>query len=483
VTDGENAFESFFGMFVGATETGWAYWHPLESPLIFVAIAFVLNFILIYRGITRGIEWFCRWALPLLVLLAIVILVRVLTLGAPVPGQPEQNVWNGLGYMWNPSHQVEKLAPADRNVRAVIAPGVSVAVPISATAPQEYRELRVLQPERFIALLQETGWTPPAPQRPLEPGRWAHAGSRVRIDVSDGQALLSTPGFIESLLRPRIWLAAAGQIFFSLSVGFGVIVTYASYMRRDDDVALSSVTAAAGNGFCEVVLAGLTIIPAGFIFLGAGFVANPPGTFGMGFVALPNVFNAMEGGRIFGFLFFFLLFLAAMTSTISLLQPAIAFFEEGLGLSRRASVALLGLITAVGAGFVVFFSMGFVAIDTIDFWTANVGIVLLATIAVIMYGWVLGIDQGMQELRHGAEIPVPGFIRYIIKYVAPLFLIVVFVAWFYDEFGGRVRGIVENPPVGMAVGFMLIVLIFFLLLIGDGVRRWRGRPLREEVSR
>lgn len=511
VADGGNAFGAFFERFVGAAESGWAYANPLESPLIFVLIAFILNFFLIYRGITKGIEWFCRLALPTLVVIALIILVRVLTLGTPDPEAPHQNVMNGLGYMWNPAQQVDLMAPGDDTLAAALEPGVAEPVETEAAG---FDRVAIADLDAFLVALREAGWRPapieddaasaervrdwlepadaeggeaadqaeaeaveplPSELREALQTRWTHEDSRLRMDVAMETAQLSVPGFVESLLRPGIWLAAAGQIFFSLSVGFGVIVTYASYMRRDDDVALSSVTAASGNGFCEIVLAGLTIIPAGFIFLGAGFVASPPGTFGMGFVSLPNVFAEMAGGRVFGFLFFLLLFLAALTSTISLLQPAVAFFEEGLNMSRRASVALLGLITAFGAGFVVYFSQGFIALDTIDFWTANVGIVALATIAVIMYGWVLGIDKGMDELRHGAEIPVPAFVRYVIKYVSPVFLIAIFVASFYDDLGERLYAALEDAPVAMSLGLIVLVGLFFLLLIGDGVRRWRRR--------
>ena len=74
--------------------------------------------------------------------------------------------------------------------------------------------------------------------------------------------------FWEALARPQTWLAAAGQIFFSLSVGFGIIMTYASYTKPTDDIALSSVSAASCNGFFEVALGGMIVIPAAFIFLG-----------------------------------------------------------------------------------------------------------------------------------------------------------------------------------------------------------------------
>jgi SNF family Na+-dependent transporter len=124
------------------------------ETLIFWAIVFSINIWLIYRGISKGIEKFCSWAMPAMAACAMIVLIRVLTLGTPDPSLPEQNVVNGLGYMWNPD---------------------------------------------FSAL---------------------------------GNA--------------QTWLAAAGQIFFSLSVGFGVILNYASYMKRND--VASEVTASAITG-------------------------------------------------------------------------------------------------------------------------------------------------------------------------------------------------------------------------------------------
>lgn len=404
------AYESFFNHFVGIAGDGEALSMRgeglLGSGMFFLAVCFVVNFVLIYRGLTKGIEWFCKWAMPALVICALVVLVRVLTLGTPVADQPDQNIVNGLGYMWNPSTQ-----------RATM---------------------------------------------------------------------------LESLRNPEIWLAAAGQIFFSLSVGFGIIITYASYLKRDDDIALSSLTAAAGNGFCEVALGGLITLPAAFVFLGYAFVQNPPGTFGMGFVALPNVFNLMPAGAFFGFLFFFLLFLAAVTSSLSMLQPAIALLEEGLGLGRKASVALLGFITAVGAAFVVYFSKGLMALDTIDFWVGTFCIYVLATFQVILFGWILGVDRGFEELNRGAEIRIPRIVKFIIKYVSPVYLLTIFGFWIHSEFIKqpedpekltRLAQIREIPVVQYSIAFIIGVVILFLLLIAQSVKRWRAAELQQtEVS-
>jgi neurotransmitter:Na+ symporter, NSS family len=395
-------YNDFFNSFVGMNENGAAATAPgsggwLGSAMLFMIVCFVANFMLIYRGLSKGIEWFCKWAMPALVLCALVVMVRVLTLGTPDPAKPDQNVIGGLGFMWN-------LNTANKSL-------------------------------------------------------W------------------------DSLANPEMWMAAAGQIFFSLSVGFGIIITYASYMRKNDDVALSSLTAAAGNEFCEVVLGGLITVPAAFVFLGAGYFQTAHSSFELGFVTLPNVFNQMFAGRIVGFLFFLLLFLAAITSSIPMLQPAIALLEEGLGLKRKASVALLGFVTAVGAAFVVYFSKGLAALDTIDFWVGTFAIYVQATIQVILYGWVLGVDRGLEELHRGAEIRIPRWTRYVIKYVAPVYLLTIFGLWIrYTLFKTpekatdltRLQQLAQSPVAQASLGLIVVTAVFLTLLVAQSAKRWEA---------
>src|SRR5690606_30991865 len=135
-----------------------------------------------------------------------------------------------------------------------------------------------------------------------------------------------------------------------------------------DDVVLSGLAAASANEFCEVALGGLITIPASVAFLGVAGVSGALGsTFALGFNVLPMVFSAMPMGSFFGFLFFFLLFLAAVTSSLSMLQPGIAFLETATGINRKQSVAILGCITATGTLITVYFSRDFKVLDTLDF--------------------------------------------------------------------------------------------------------------------
>lgn len=324
----EADYGAYFGNVTGSGEDGSLLDPGSSSKLGFLALVFGLNFVLIYRGINKGIETFCRIAMPIMVLLAIVVLIRVLTL-SPSEGR---SVNDGLGFMWNPD--------------------------------------------------------------------------------------------FNALWNPKTWLAAAGQIFFSLSVGFGIIINYASYLKKNDDVVLSGLSSSSLNEFFEVCLGGLITLPAAFIFLGVA--AGEQGTFGLGFVALPNVFAEMPGGQLFGFLWFFMLFIAAITSSVSMLQPVIAFFEEGFGLKRHASAAFLGILTAMGSLFVLYFSKDLVALDTFDFWVGSVMLFLLALAQSLIYGWAFGIEKAEQEAHVGAHLRIPRFVQYMLKYVVPVYLLAIF---------------------------------------------------------
>jgi len=344
------AFKSFFGEFVGSSADGAMLEAGNRKWLWVLLGTFVFNFILIYRGVSKGIETFCRFAMPTLVVLAFIVLIRVLTLGTPDPAHPEQSVLGGLNFMWKP-----------------------------------------------------------------EPGK---------------------------LLDPETWLAASGQIFFSLSVGFGIIINYASYLRRNDDVVLSGLTSSSMNEFFEVCLGGLITLPAAFIFL--GMAAGEQGTFDLGFVALPNVFALMPGGQFFGFLWFFMLFVAAVTSSVSMLQPVIAFLEEGFGLKRHASAAILGLIAALGCGFVLYFSKGLTALDTFDFWVGSVLIFVLATIQALLYGWAFGLEKGDTWMHQGAHLRVPRFVQLMLKYVVPVYLLAIFIAFCWEKLPDKHEPVFES---------------------------------------
>jgi SNF family Na+-dependent transporter len=195
-------------------------------------------------------------------------------------------------------------------------------------------------------------------------------------------------------------------------------------------------------------------------------------TFGLGFNALPNVFARMPGGQFFGFLWFFMLFLAALTSSVSMLQPVIAFLEEGFGLKRHASTAILGLITTIGGGYVVFFSKDLVALDTFDFWIGTMLIFILAIVQAILYGWIFGIERGHAEAHQGAHIRIPWFVQLAIKYVVPMYLLAIFIGTCIQKGPEYVTNMAQNPVALSSFLFLVVIFVFLQLMVHIAGRRW-----------
>ncbi len=400
--------------FIGMEANGAAFGFGFQQVGLFLLIVFLINFYLIYRGVAKGIELFCKYAMPTLAILAFVILIRVLTLPANAE-DPEKNAYNGLGFMWNPTKvYLVSTQPGDDGVSET----VRMEKVGQAAQAQAHETVKNNKEERARLVTDLAA---------ARHGSSEHQMLESQLAVLP-QMSVETVGILQQLQNGRLWLAAAGQIFFSLSIGFGVIITYASYMRENDDVVLSGLAATSANEFCEVGLGGLITIPAAVTFLGTAGLAGM-GTFGLGFNVLPMVFSAMPGGHLFGALFFFLLFLAAVTSTLSMLQPGIAFIEEALMVNRHVSVIILAIITAIGCGFVFYFSQDLKALDTIDFWVTNLLMVVFAFIQIVIFAWVVGIDKSYAEANRGAAFPIPRFFRVFFLYLTPAFLLVIFLAW------------------------------------------------------
>ncbi|MDD5669348.1 MAG: sodium-dependent transporter [Candidatus Omnitrophica bacterium] len=258
---------------------------------------------------------------------------------------------------------------------------------------------------------------------PLHPG-W---------NISNGMGYLWNPDF-SALKSAKVWLEAAGQIFFTLSVGIGVILTYASYLKKTDDVALSGLTAASTNEFAEVILGGSIVIPAAFVFFGPVDIQSiaQSGVFNLGFVTMPLVLNQLPWPEIFGFLWFFLLFLAGVTSSVSLAQPAVAFIEDEFNISRKKAVFIFGAVSFILCQPAIFFLKNGV-VDELDFWGGSFFLVLFATIETILFAWVFGMENAWDEIHKGADMRIPKVYKFIIKYITPLFLFFILGMWTWQQ--------------------------------------------------
>ncbi len=350
----------------------------LLLAFIFFIITLSLNIVVLAKGISGGIERLAKIAMPMLFIFAIILVIRVLTLGTPDPvNHPERNLLAGLAFIWNPNFQ-----------------------------------------------------------------------------------LLTSAG---------IWLAAAGQIFFTLSLGTGALHTYASYIKEKDDIALTGLATSSTNEFAEVVLGGTIAIPAAVCFFGIQSTQQiaEGGAFDLGFNAMPVIFQLLPLGPIFGFLWFLLLFFAGITSSVALTQPAMAFLQDEFNITRKKAALILGgILFLTGGANMLFLKHGF--LDEIDYLVGTFGLVIFALIEVIIFMWIYGADKAWTEINRGAEIKIPRFFKFVMKYITPLVLLIILIAWTKQEFIGKLlmKDVPkDNVPYIIAARLMLLILISIVVIL------------------
>ncbi len=244
-----------------------------------------------------------------------------------------------------------------------------------------------------------------------------------------GVQFLFHPDF--SKINSKVILEALGQAFFSMSIGMGTLITYGSYFPKKDNMASSAGFIAMADTFVAVI-AGLAIFPAVFAFGG-----SPSSGEGLVFITLPGVFQQMPGGTIFAIIFFVLLAVAALTSTISVMEVIVAYFTEELSMSRKKAtgsatilVSLLGIITVLSWGSLDFLKLfGKNVFELLEFATANVMLPVGGFFIVIFIGWFYGKKRTHDELSNNGSLKVKYLPLYmfIVKFIAPVAIAIVFL--------------------------------------------------------
>lgn len=230
-------------------------------------------------------------------------------------------------------------------------------------------------------------------------------------------------------------LAAMGQLFYSMSLAMGIMITYGSYMKKTDNLE-SSVRQIELFDTGIAFLAGLMIIPAVFAFSGGDRSALNAGP-GLMFMTLPKVFASMKFGGVIGTIFFVLVFFAALTSAISLMETIVSVFMDRFGWKRRFTgifVAILALImgipSSLGFGPLGFISWnGMSILDIMDFTSNSVLMPIVALFTCIFVGFIIKPKSIADEVKESdGSFRAEGMFNIMIKWVAPLFLIIILIS-------------------------------------------------------
>ena len=263
---------------------------------------------------------------------------------------------------------------------------------------------------------------------------------------------VTRPGAIEGVkyfLVPNLknfsWMtvvAAMGQMFYSLSIAMGILITFGSYMKKDSSIEDSTRNVEVFDT-AIAIMAGLMIIPAVFAFSG-----GDPDTLQAGpalmFITIPKVFANMGFGTVVGILFFLLVLFAAVTSSIALTESAVSTFEDEIGWSRRKSTVVIGIImialgtlSCLGYGPLAFVKIiGMQFLDFFDFLTNSVMMPIAAMMISIFVSKVVGIDRIEEEIRQGeAAFRRKKIFVVMIKYLCPIFAMIILASSVANAFG------------------------------------------------
>ena len=239
----------------------------------------------------------------------------------------------------------------------------------------------------------------------------------------------------------KTFLAALGQLFYSMSLAMGIMITYGSYFSREEHIENAARQIEVFDT-AIALLAGLMIVPSVFVFSN-----GDPAALGQGpslmFVTLPKVFNSMPAGNVIGALFFLLVFFAAITSSVSIMEAVVAGLMDAFGIKRNTAtviVAVYGILLGIACSFGFgiwkdFTIIGKNILDFLDFISNSVLLPLVGMLTCVVVGFIVKPDFITSEVELNGPFRMKRFYAVMVKWVAPLFIFAILVTGILSAFG------------------------------------------------
>jgi len=283
----------------------------------------------------------------------------------------------------------------------------------------------------------------------------------------------------------KVWIAAYGQIFFSLSLGFGIMIAYSSYLARDANIFKNSLIVGFANSSYEVF--------AGFgVFSVLGYMATQQGKeinevvesgIGLAFVAYPKAISMLPHGRAFGFLFFLLLIIAGISSSISIIEAFTSAMLDKFSVSRRKVITCICVIGFFGS-LLFTTNVGLFWLDIVDHFLNQYGLITVGIVEALVVGWLyrtnllkahIVANLGLSGTRHKVfNYIVLQLWMYCIRFVTPVALGIAIIHSLIGEFATPYAGYPISGVLILGVGWLLVTHVFAFGL--------SGLPWREEPS-
>lgn len=282
-----------------------------------------------------------------------------------------------------------------------------------------------------------------------------------------------TPDF-SKILSPRVWIDAYSQIFFTLSLGFGIMIAYASYLPRESDITRSAILTALINS-------GYSLLAGTGVFAVLGFMAVSQGksisdvvsqSIGLAFVAYPKAISLMPGGKFFGAVFFFCLFVAGLSSSISIIEAFISAMIDKFGMRRRPLVTLL-CIAGLAGSLVFATKAGLLWLDIVDHMLTHYGLVVVGIGECILTAWLFNSALFRDHLNRVSSVKLGRWWDVMIRWFIPFVLGIILLS--------DIIGEIKEPYGGYS--WQAIFFIGWLWILGTisaalyiARKRWQERP-------
>lgn len=281
--------------------------------------------------------------------------------------------------------------------------------------------------------------------------------------------------------NPKVWIAAYGQVFFSLSLAMGIMMTYSSYLPRKTDINNSAFMTAFAN-------CGFEFLSAIAVFGILGYMATMQNMkvsevvssgVGLAFVVFPQVFSIMGSlGKVLGILFFLCLLFAGITSSVSLSEAVAAPFVDKFGVSKKKAVTIISIL-----GFLIgiFYSTGagLYLLDIIDNFINNYGIVVVGLLEVAVIGWIVKPDTIRNHTNKISYYKIGQWWNYTIKFLTPVILIYMLIQSFINEIKNPYGG--YEMPALFAYGWSVIAIGIITSLIITK-KKWKAHEIEDYVD-
>jgi len=282
------------------------------------------------------------------------------------------------------------------------------------------------------------------------------------------------------LKNPQIWIDAFSQIFFTLSLGFGIMMTYASYLPRKADIIQDALVVSLGNGLFSFI--------AGFAVFGTlgymAFATQQPidqvvkESIGLAFVAYPQAISLMPSfAQVFGVVFFASLVIAGLSSGVSLIEAFSSAVIDKFHYSRKNVVSVVCISGFLGS--VAFATRGGMFwVDIVDHFVTHYGLVIVAIMECIVVGWIFKARKLREHIIHCGERPMSGIWDFLVRYIVPLVLLVLLAHDLIGEFTKPYEGYPGVALIGIGQNWLVVALIAALFV---SMRSWR-KDLSETES-